>query len=64
MLDAFRFHMTLTDSLSPEQEAWVRPLAEASFAPVLPRPFVVGGLAVFAEDAGGTFHEVHRARLG
>ena len=64
VMDAFRFHMTLTDRLTPEQHAWVRPLAEAVFAPVLPRPFVLGALSVFGEGEDGLFHELHRARLG
>jgi putative phosphonate metabolism protein len=64
VLDEFRFHMTLTDRLTETQAARLRPLAETLFAPVLPRPFPLGRLAVFGEDADGLFHQVHCARLG
>lgn len=64
VMEEFRFHMTLTDRLTPEQSARLQPLAEADFTPVLPRPLVLGALSVFAEDAEGLFTEIHRARLG
>ncbi|MCA0204266.1 MAG: DUF1045 domain-containing protein [Proteobacteria bacterium] len=64
VMEEFRFHMTLTDRLTPTQSERLLPLAEAEFAPVLPQPFVLGGLSVFAEDAEGQFTEIHRARLG
>lgn len=64
VMEQFRFHMTLTDRLSPAQMAVFRPLAEAHFTPVLERPFVLGGLAVFGEDVDGLFHHLHRATLG
>ena len=64
VLEEFRFHMTLSDRLSRAQMDALRPLAEAHFAPVLERPFAIGGLAVFGEDADGVFHQLHRATLG
>ncbi|KPQ06112.1 MAG: putative phosphonate metabolism protein [Rhodobacteraceae bacterium HLUCCA12] len=64
VLDQFRFHMTLTDRLTPDQCAELRPLAERLFAPVLPRPFPIGQIAIFGEGRDGLFHQLHRMRLG
>ncbi|MCA2011394.1 DUF1045 domain-containing protein [Cereibacter sphaeroides] len=64
VMEEFRFHMTLSDRLSSAQMAELRPLAEAHFAPVLERPFAIGGIAVFGEDQDGVFHQLHRATLG
>lgn len=63
VLDEFQFHMTLTDRLSPEQAAWVLPLAEATFAPFLHRPVVIDALTLFVEGPDGLFHHLHRAPL-
>ncbi|MCB1398346.1 MAG: DUF1045 domain-containing protein [Rhodobacter sp.] len=64
VLDEFRFHMTLTDRLSPEEDAHLRPLAQTLFAPVLPAPLALRDIVVFGEGADGMFHHVHRARIG
>lgn len=64
VLDEFRFHMTLSARLSPEQRDHFLPLARDWFAEHLPRPFPVSGLALVGEDESGLFHQIHRARLG
>lgn len=64
VLDEFRFHLTLTERLTPDQEAFLRPLAEDHFAPFLTQPLVLDTVAVFAEDAQGMFKQRHRIRLG
>lgn len=60
VLDAFRFHLTLSGPL-PDPAALL-PLAVAHFAPHLPRPFAVDALCLFGE-AGDGFHLLHRAPL-
>lgn len=63
VLEAFRFHMTLSDGLDDATAAAVLPHAQAHFADVLPRPFIVDALSVFGEDDEGRFHLVHRVAL-
>jgi len=64
VLDEFRFHLTLTDRLTADQMATLRPLAEGHFAPFLPRPLVLDRIAVFVEDDARQFHLRHRIRIG
>lgn len=63
VMEEYRFHLTLTDRLPDDQVAPVAKVAQAQFAPVLPRPFVVEDLCLFAEDAQGRFHLLHRYAL-
>lgn len=63
VLDEFRFHMTLTDQLDPDQAAWVRPLAQATFAPFTGRRLAIAALSLFAEAPDGLFHPVHHVAL-
>ncbi len=46
---SWRFHMTLTRRLRPEEGAILRPAAEAHFAAVLAIPRTVDGIALFVE---------------
>lgn len=64
VMDEFRFHMTLSDSVTDEQAAHFGDLAKEWFAPHLPTPWPISGLALVGEDEDGVFHQVHRARLG
>jgi hypothetical protein len=64
VMDEFRFHLTLTDHLQPDEIAPLKATLAAHFAPVLPRPFCVKDLCLFAEDAAGAFHLLHRYTLG
>ena len=58
VLDAFRFHMTLTGPLREGQQAIRRDL-EAHFADVLGRPLPLDGLALFVEPEPGASFRVH-----
>lgn len=61
VMEEFRFHLTLTDRLDEPEP--VRAALGDFFAPVLPRPFVIGDLCLFGEDRGGRFHLLHRYAL-
>lgn len=61
VMEEFRFHLTLTDRLDDPEP--VRAALEGYLAPVLPRPFVIEDLCLFAEDAAGRFHLLHRYAL-
>ncbi|WP_231575899.1 DUF1045 domain-containing protein [Pseudorhodobacter ferrugineus] len=63
VMDEFRFHLTLTDRLTPEQIPQVMQALHAYFNPVLPHPFCVEDLCLFGEDAAGAFHLLHRYPL-
>ncbi len=63
VMEEFRFHLTLTDRLSPAERPAVQAMAQAWLGPVLPEPFVIADLCVVAEDAQGRFHLRHRAPL-
>lgn len=63
VMDEFRFHMTLTDRLTPEQDAELRPLAAAAVLAHAPRPMPIDSLVLCTEAADGLFHHTHRAPL-
>ena len=60
VMEEFRFHLTL--SAAVEDPAPVLAAARAHFAP--PAPFVLGDLALCAEDGAGRFRLVSRHPLG
>lgn len=63
VMDAFQFHMTLTDRLSPADAAWVTPLARDSFAAFTGQPLRIDALSLFVEGPDGLFQPHHRAPL-
>lgn len=63
VMEEFRFHLTLTDSLPQTVLDPVAAALAAHFAPVLPQPFVVEDLCLFGEDAAGMFHLLQRHAL-
>lgn len=63
VMEEFRFHLTLTGRLSPDQTAPVMAALGAHFAPVLPRPFAIEDLCLFGETADGSFRLLHRYAL-
>lgn len=63
VMEEFGFHLTLTDSLPPDQRAPVMAVLQDHLSPALPRPFVIADLCLFGEDADGRFHLLHRAPL-
>lgn len=63
VMEEFRFHLTLTGTLDEGQAQAVMAVLEPWLAPVLPRPFVIGDLCLFGEDAAGRFHLLSRHAL-
>lgn len=63
VMEEFRFHMTLTDKLDPQQAKAVQAVLLPYFAPVLPNPFVIEDLCLFAERSDGMFDLLHRVQL-
>ncbi len=63
VMEAFKFHMTLTGRLSKEDiEATanvMRPLLEQ----LLPSPFIIDSMCLFGEAEDGNFRLIHRAYL-
>jgi putative phosphonate metabolism protein len=63
VLELFQFHLTLSGSLADDEAAALRPHAERQFANLLPRPFALNALCLFAEDFIGRFHLLDRHAL-
>ncbi len=62
VLDAFRFHLTLTGSLASEEIAHWQAVLSANL-PSLAHPFIVTELALVGERADGQFEVIHRYSL-
>ncbi|MGR3760361.1 DUF1045 domain-containing protein [Roseobacteraceae bacterium NS-SX3] len=63
VLDAFRFHITLTGKLSKAELLAVEAALAEHLLPLLPGPLVIRDLALAGEDADGMFHLIHRYAL-
>lgn len=64
VMDAFRFHITLTGKLPKPQIAPVRAMLDQALATALPAPFVIDALSLVGEDADtGQFHMIKRFTL-
>ena len=63
VMDAFRFHMTLTGDLPGATRAAVEAALGPRLVPLLPRPFVIDALSLMGEDAEGRFHLIRRQPL-
>ncbi|WP_371055283.1 DUF1045 domain-containing protein [Rhodosalinus sp. K401] len=63
VMEEFRFHMTLTGPLGPDELAQTETVLARHFAPVLPAPFVADAVTLLAEDDAGRFHHLHRYTL-
>lgn len=62
VMDAFRFHMTLTGRIPPDQiDRWQRIVAERM--PALPAPFVMDTIALVGERVDGRFEMIQRYAL-
>jgi putative phosphonate metabolism protein len=55
VMEEFRFHVTLTGRLTPDQAAAVRRAIAPALAPLLPRPLRIGGLSLVGQMAQGGF---------
>ncbi len=64
VLEQFRFHLTLTGALPPDEQAAVRAALAPLLAPVLAEPVAFEDLCLFGEAADGRFHLIRRRRLG
>lgn len=64
VMDQFRYHMTLTGKLPRKELPAQIEAARTTFAPVLPRPFVIDALTLAGEDENGRFHALTRVPLG
>ncbi|HHB80993.1 MAG TPA: DUF1045 domain-containing protein [Aliiroseovarius sp.] len=63
VMDEFRFHVTLTGRLNPDEVEVVRTALAPVLAPILPKPFVIADLCLFGEDEAGMFHLLERFAL-
>ena len=63
VMEEFRFHLTLSGNLTPDQHATLLPLAKSHFDLYLPCPFRVDALCLFGEADDGRFHVLHRYTL-
>jgi putative phosphonate metabolism protein len=63
VLDEFRFHMTLSGSLSDTEAEGMERVLAPLLPDLLPRPFGIGDMTLAGEDAEGRFHELSRHRL-
>ncbi len=62
VMEAFRFHVTLTGPLDEAERAVITPALERALAPLLPRPFVIDAFTLL-EERNGFFHDLHRYTL-
>lgn len=63
VLDAFRFHITLSGKLDKPTLATVQGALDAHLTPLLPAPFEISDLALVGEAEDGRFHLLHRYAL-
>lgn len=63
VLDAFRFHITLSGKLDKPTLTTVQGALERRLAPLLPVPFRIRDLALMGEAQDGRFHLIHRYAL-
>ncbi|WP_424832729.1 DUF1045 domain-containing protein [Ruegeria sp.] len=63
VMEAFRFHITLSGKLDKPTLAQVQSTLDARLAPLLPRPFHIADLALMGEAEDGRFHLIHRYAL-
>ncbi|AXV17056.1 hypothetical protein CYG48_15975 [Neorhizobium sp. SOG26] len=60
VMDEFRFHMTLTGQVPPEQAEAMKAELSRRFAPFIQQPLSIDGLALFVEPERGAPFTVHR----
>ncbi|MFI2770263.1 DUF1045 domain-containing protein [Sulfitobacter sp. M22386] len=63
VMEAFRFHITLTGKLPKGDLPQVTAALAPYITPHLPQPFVLDSLTLVGQAPDGMFHEVHRAAL-
>lgn len=60
VMDEFRFHMTLSGQVPPEQTPAMRAVLEPRFAEFTHKPLSIDGIALFVEPARGADFIAHR----
>lgn len=63
VMEAFRFHMTLSGKLTKPTLKAVQDVLQLHLAPLLPTPFQITGLALVGEGEDGCFYLIHRYAL-
>jgi len=63
VLNAFRFHITLTGKLAKAEIAPVQSLLDQHLGPLLPRPLTIPDIALTGQAADGRFHLLRRFAL-
>ena len=63
VLQAFRFHITLTGKLAKRQAMQTQTALAPRIEPILQRPFLIAALSLMGEDALGRFHLIERGAL-
>lgn len=63
VMEAFRFHITLSGKLPKAQASAVREVLKPYLEPLLPRPFCLDALSLMGEDPAGRFHLIERVSL-
>ncbi|NOD46702.1 MULTISPECIES: DUF1045 domain-containing protein [unclassified Ruegeria] len=63
VLDAFRFHITLSGKLDKPTLRATQEALQAHLAPLLPQPLQITDLALMGEAEDGRFHLIHRYAL-
>jgi hypothetical protein len=63
VMEDFRFHITLTERLAPQDRDRLKHRAEDHFAADLTGPLIIDSLSLVGEDADGRFHEIERLPL-
>lgn len=61
--EEFRFHITLSGTLTPLQAAVILPEITARIGPSLPSPFIIEDLCLFGEAESGDFELIERFEL-
>jgi hypothetical protein len=64
IMEYFRFHITLTGPLAPDQIDPVKTALHRYLGSETPAPFTIDSLTLCGEDAQGRFHEVERFAFG
>ena len=63
VMEDFQFHMTLSGPLDDVIDAAALTSLGAGLKPLLPKPFIIDGLALMGQTEDGMFHEIERALL-
>ncbi|MFT7593005.1 MAG: putative phosphonate metabolism protein [Paracoccaceae bacterium] len=63
VLDAFRFHITLSGKLAKAKIAPVQSVLDLQLAPLLPRPLTIPDIALTGQAPDGRFHLLRRFPL-